>query len=82
MILITGASGTVGRAVLEEVRKAGKPFKAMYRNTEDAKKAPPGAPTVLADFADKNSLQQALQGSIRPSWCALRFRNWSNWKAT
>ena len=62
MILITGASGTVGRAVLEEVRKAGKPFKAMYRNTEDAKKAPPGAPTVLADFADKNSLQQALQG--------------------
>jgi NAD(P)H-binding len=47
---------------LEEVRKAGKPFKAMYRNTEDAKKAPPGAPTVRADFADKNSLQQALRG--------------------
>jgi uncharacterized protein YbjT (DUF2867 family) len=62
MILTTGASGTVGRAVLDEVRKAGKPFKAMYRNTEDAKKAPPGAPTVLADFADKNSLKQALQG--------------------
>jgi uncharacterized protein YbjT (DUF2867 family) len=62
MILITGASGTVGRAVLEGVRKAGKPFKAMYRNTEDAKKAPPGAPTLLADFADKNSLKQALQG--------------------
>jgi uncharacterized protein YbjT (DUF2867 family) len=62
MILITGASGTVGRAVLEEVRKAGKPFKAMYRKTEDAKKAPPGAPTVLADFADKNNLKQALQG--------------------
>jgi uncharacterized protein YbjT (DUF2867 family) len=72
MILITGASGTVGRAVLEEVREAGKPFKAMYRNAEDAKKAPPGVPTVLADFADK----------IRPSWCARRFRNWSNWKAT
>jgi uncharacterized protein YbjT (DUF2867 family) len=62
MILITGASGTVGRAVLQEVRKTGKPFNAMYRHTEDAKKAPPGAPTVRADFADKNSLQQALQG--------------------
>lgn len=62
MILITGASGTVGRAVLDEVRKAGKPFKAMYRNGEDAKKAPPGVPTVQADFADKNGLKQALQG--------------------
>lgn len=62
MILITGASGTVGRAVLDEVRKAGKPFKATYRNAEDAKKAPSGVPTVLADFADKNGLKQALQG--------------------
>ena len=62
MILITGAAGTVGRAVLDEVRKAGKPFKAMYRNAEDARKAPPGVPTMLADFADAKSLKQALQG--------------------
>ena len=61
MILITGASGTVGRAVLEEVHKAGQPFKAMYRNSEDAKKAMPGVPTVRADFADRSSLKQALQ---------------------
>lgn len=44
MILITGASGTVGRAVLEQVHKTGQPFKAMYRNREDAKKAMPGVP--------------------------------------
>ena len=62
MILITGAAGTVGRAVLDEVRNAGKPFKAMYRNAEDARKAPPGVPTMLADFADAKSLKQALQG--------------------
>jgi uncharacterized protein YbjT (DUF2867 family) len=62
MILITGASGTVGRAVLDEVRKAGKPFKAMYRNAEDARRAPPGVATVLADFAEAKSLKQALQG--------------------
>ena len=61
MILITGVSGTVGRAVLEEVRKAGKPFKAMVRKAEDAKKAPPGIPTVQGDFADTNSLKPALQ---------------------
>jgi uncharacterized protein YbjT (DUF2867 family) len=62
MILVTGVSGTVGRAVLDEVRKAAKPFKAMVRNAEDAKKALPGISTVVADFADTHSLKQALQG--------------------
>jgi uncharacterized protein YbjT (DUF2867 family) len=62
MILITGASGSVGRSVLEEVRKMGKPFKAMYRDEADGKKAPAGTATVVADFADKNNLKQALQG--------------------
>src|SRR5271167_477815 len=62
MILITGASGMVGRAVLEAVRKTGRPVKAMYRNVGDARKSPPGTPTVLADFADKSSLTKALEG--------------------
>ncbi len=59
--MITGASGTVGKAVLEEVRKTGKPLSAMYRNAEDARKAPSGVATVLADFSDKASLKAALQ---------------------
>jgi uncharacterized protein YbjT (DUF2867 family) len=62
MILITGASGSVGRAVLEEVRSTRKSVKAMYRDAADAKKAPAGTATVVADFADKNSLKPALQG--------------------
>lgn len=62
MILITGASGTVGRSVLEEVVKTGKPVKAMYRSAEDARSAPPGVATVIADFADKASLANALEG--------------------
>ena len=62
MILITGASGTVGRAVLDEVRKTGAAFRAMYRNEADAKKAPAGTATVIADFGDKESLRRALAG--------------------
>jgi uncharacterized protein YbjT (DUF2867 family) len=62
MILIAGASGTVGRAVLEEVRKSGKPFKAMYRSEADAKSAPAGTTTVIADFSDKERLRRALAG--------------------
>src|ERR1700760_2369991 len=46
MILITGASGTVGRAVLEEIRKEHQPFTAMYRSAEEARKAPAGVESV------------------------------------
>lgn len=62
MILITGASGTVGRAVLEEMRRSGKPFRAMYRGEEDKRKAPSGVSVVTADFANKESLRRALDG--------------------
>jgi len=62
MILITGASGTVGRTVLEEMRKSGKALRAMYRGEEDARKAPGGMSVVTADFADKESLRRALDG--------------------
>ena len=62
MILVTGASGTVGRPVLEEVVKTGKPVKAMYRGAEDARNAPAGVATAIADFADKASMAKALQG--------------------
>ena len=62
MILVTGASGTVGRKVLEEVLKTGEPVKAMYRNAEDALRAPAGVAAVIADFADLATLANALQG--------------------
>ncbi len=56
MILVTGASGTVGRAVLDELRKTGEPFRAMVRAEGDL----PGA--AVADFSDKESLKPALAG--------------------
>ncbi len=62
MILITGASGNVGSAVLEEIRKSGQLFRAMYRSESDAAKASEKIDTVIADFADKESLFRALDG--------------------
>lgn len=62
MILVTGASGQLGRQVLEEVVKAGKPVKAMYRGAGDARGAPAEVEAVIADFTDKASLAKALQG--------------------
>ena len=62
MILVTGASGTVGKAVLAEVARSGAKHRAMYRSKADAAKAPAGTETVIADFADKVSLAAALRG--------------------
>ena len=62
MILITGASGTVGKAVLAEVARSGEKHRAMYRSKEEAAKAPAGTEAVVADFSDKASLVRALRG--------------------
>jgi uncharacterized protein YbjT (DUF2867 family) len=62
MILLTGASGTVGGAVLHELRRSGAAFKAMYRSEIDAAKAPAGTQRVIADFANKDSLRGAVVG--------------------
>jgi uncharacterized protein YbjT (DUF2867 family) len=62
MILVTGASGSAGGAVLKEVLKTNKPFKAMYRSREDAARVSGDTPVVIADFADKRSLRRALEG--------------------
>ena len=62
MILITGASGNAGGAVLHELLKSSSEVRAMYRSKEEAAKAPQGAAAVIADFADKQSLRRALEG--------------------
>jgi uncharacterized protein YbjT (DUF2867 family) len=65
MILITGASGSAGGAVLREVAGSGAEFCAMYRSKDDAAKAPAGTRTVIADFSDRASLGRALEGIER-----------------
>src|SRR6202030_4382198 len=62
MILITGASGNAGGAVLREVLKTGSGVRAMVRSQQDSAKLPQGAAAVIADFVDKASLGRATQG--------------------
>ena len=63
MILVTGASGSVGKSVLREVAKSGAKHRAMYRSAVEAQKAPPGTETVIADFAKKDTIAAALKGA-------------------
>jgi len=57
MILVTGASGNVGSALLTELRTLGVPARAAYR---DAKRAGPGSVTL--DFADPAGFPAAFEG--------------------
>ena len=60
MILLTGATGTVGSAVATALATASEPVRLMVRREGDA---PPGATeTVVGDFGDRASLDRALDG--------------------
>jgi len=62
MILVTGASGTAGKEVAKQVAKSGAKFRAMFRSPGEAKQAPAGTETVIADFAKEETLGPALAG--------------------
>jgi uncharacterized protein YbjT (DUF2867 family) len=62
MLLITGASGTLGRAVLAEVARRGARHRALYRSEVEAANSPAGSTAAVADFADPASLTSALEG--------------------
>jgi len=61
MLLITGATGTVGRHVLRLLADKGEAVRAM---TRDRTRVPtlPGVDVVQADFDDPASVQQAVAG--------------------
>jgi uncharacterized protein YbjT (DUF2867 family) len=61
VILITGASGNVGKTVLQAVAKTGAKHRAMYRSAAEAAKAPAGTETVVADFTKPETLGAALK---------------------
>lgn len=63
MILVTGATGTIGRHLVRALADAGAPFRAMVR--DQAKGEALGCDFVVADFDEPASLTAALEGVDR-----------------
>jgi uncharacterized protein YbjT (DUF2867 family) len=61
MILITGATGTIGRAVLARLDPAGEPIRAFARDTTRIP-AVAGVEGIQGDFEDAASLERAMDG--------------------
>lgn len=58
-VLVTGATGTVGSALIPALQARGVSVRAM---TRDAGRAVPGAETVVADLREPDSVAAALKG--------------------
>jgi len=62
MILITGATGTNGRELVDELNKRRVPFRAMVHHASKRNVLPQGVDVVEADFAKSDTLARALDG--------------------
>src|SRR5687767_2477203 len=66
MILVAGATGVLGSRVVQQLRAAGKPVRALVRSTSDAEKVAAlqqaGAEIATGDLKDRHSLAAAIRG--------------------
>ena len=64
-VLVTGATGNTGRAIVDALMRRGAPVRAMVRGEADRAKLPAGVPAVVADFDDPASIAVALKDAGR-----------------
>jgi uncharacterized protein YbjT (DUF2867 family) len=62
MILITGASGNVGREVVKQALAVGLKIRAAFQSPDIAAKAPAGLEGVIMDYAKPETTRPVLQG--------------------
>ncbi|MFF0623734.1 SDR family oxidoreductase [Streptomyces sp. NPDC004296] len=63
MILVTGATGTIGRHLVRELAEADVPFRALVRDARKGKEL--GCEFVVGDFDEPTSVVSALKGVDR-----------------
>jgi uncharacterized protein YbjT (DUF2867 family) len=65
MILITGASGNVGREVLKQVMETGNHVRAAFQTLSNAANAPAGVDVAILDYNKPETIRAALEGIER-----------------
>src|SRR5262252_362179 len=65
MILITGASGNVGKEVLKQITQTGMEVRAAFQSVSKAAGAPSGVEIVTIDYNEPETLQNALKAVQR-----------------
>jgi uncharacterized protein YbjT (DUF2867 family) len=62
-VLVTGATGRVGRVVIDQLNDAGVPVRALTHRSEAAATLPASVEVVTGDLTVPDSLDAALQGA-------------------
>ena len=64
MILVTGATGFIGRALIRQLSESGHPLRALIRPSRRSPRLPKGVPVEVAvvSMADTRGLRAALNG--------------------
>ncbi|MGW1770717.1 SDR family oxidoreductase [Streptomyces sp. NPDC002104] len=75
-IMVTGATGMLGREVLERVRRTGRPVRALTRRT--ALPEDPGVDWCTGDLTTGAGLDAALAGVVTVIHCASDIRHHKN----
>lgn len=71
LILVTGATGKTGAAVVERLRELGWPVRAVVRRIDERSKRleRAGAEVVVADLYDYEQMRDAVRGAKRAYFC-------------
>ena len=71
IILVTGATGRTGSAVVQQLLDAEYPTRAVVRRTDarSARLQKAGAEVIVADLFDPGQLLQAMRGASRAYYC-------------
>jgi uncharacterized protein YbjT (DUF2867 family) len=62
-VLVVGATGSIGRLVVEEAVRQGHAVKALVRDTGKARRLPAEAQVVLGDVTQPRTLASAVEGA-------------------
>ena len=70
LVAVTGATGIVGRFVVERLAREGARIRALVRPTSDRRELPPGVEWVVGGMTDSSALSGLLEGANAVVHCA------------